>query len=891
MQRRINVSRVRRSLSSFARISLAPIIRLLPRTPVRLSFVIVAAIFVVVPIFTPPVIWLPKPGDNGLILGTLLTAQAAIAALTLAVTLFMMQGISSRRDVDDRMYREYIQRSRMRDVLWGSLLSVGVTGLVLLSDQLFSKSELVAGHALGLRNLSLLAGGAFLVNLLLAGALFERAVRLSRPELWRTLRQEMTKLDVRNAIQAFVERYRQTVAFQPGDEPDLTVLFPSPGERSADEAIRALLGNARRAMSDRRHEEFKRSLDSIIELVNYAMDEIGRIGIQWSIPGSQPQWPPLSELNRNLYSFREEVIRQGDRDYTLELLSLDFKLTAKGIRECCGELFTVGLNGYLLNYRIANRIGSEESRAMVRDRFNLNMGAFFFGAALTPVDAFPYTEEMVRHQEHMLSEAMHSNHPSDYDQLHRGFEARLRAIQSHWRADDWPYAEASELCRKLDQEYHLRLMGLAGRALILAQSGRMANINPYLDIGRRIYAHLGPLADDLASALLYDDNSRQNLWQDWETEGAEPYQTIGISSERYPLEFFALRLLELSSDAMPPLDLHGRAQRTLDWFMKNSDRVGQYVRSELDPTLEQRREFATEALRSAVHRDEIAEDYQIIGRELSVTRVAAFKSDVYAGAFSVNSVERLFQSVGRWLYVSANSDDSLKERGFERLVGKGYLTETPEGALIGYAPLDGNGWGRGLSNDVLSQFCQALEGAPEMIASIDTPRELLREIDEALESINSTGSVAVVLAGDWIDLIVGLGTETPEGYEEDWQSPEDNQIGEMARYYGHPIIRFPNYDKRRLFVVEPATWGCLLRAQTEGDQDLHIEVKPISIDRAHDLLAGNPEYFASEPDQESKLRKLQTHVEIAIGARTGFQVSDTSRARVIVPLPREGNKT
>ena len=107
--------------------------------------------------------------------------------------------------------------------------------------------------------------------------------------------------------------------------------------------------------------------------------------------------------------------------------------------------------------------------------------------------------------------------------------------------------------------------------------------------------------------------------------------------------------------------------------------------------------------------------------------------------------------------------------------------------------------------------------------------------------------------------------------KKDWQSPENDQIGEMARYHGHPIIRLPDHDNRHLFVVEPATWGCLVRAQTEGDQDLHIEVKPISIDRAHELIAGNPNYYASEPDQESKLRKLQTRVEIVIGARTGFQ--------------------
>ena len=58
-----------------------------------------------------------------------------------------------------------------------------------------------------------------------------------------------------------------------------------------------------------------------------------------------------------------------------------------------------------------------------------------------------------------------------------------------------------------------------------------------------------------------------------------------------------------------------------------------------DPPLEQRRELATEALRSAVHRDEVTEDYEVIGRELSETRISALKSEVYAAAFSGNSVE------------------------------------------------------------------------------------------------------------------------------------------------------------------------------------------------------------------------------------------------------------
>ena len=95
----------------------------------------VIAALVFAPIIAPPMPFLPEPGNAGAILGTLLTAQAAIAALTLAVTLFMMQGITARRDVDDRMYREYVRRSRVREILWGSLLAVGVTGVLFLWEE------------------------------------------------------------------------------------------------------------------------------------------------------------------------------------------------------------------------------------------------------------------------------------------------------------------------------------------------------------------------------------------------------------------------------------------------------------------------------------------------------------------------------------------------------------------------------------------------------------------------------------------------------------------------------------------------------------------------------------------------------------------------------------
>ena len=127
--------------------------------------VFVMVVLLVVPLATTPISWLPEASEARALLGTLLTAQAAIAALTLAVSLFVMQGASARRDADDRTYREYVRRSWLRQIFWSSLIAVGITGTVLLIEGFVGASEAVATAFPALRNLALLAAVAFLANL------------------------------------------------------------------------------------------------------------------------------------------------------------------------------------------------------------------------------------------------------------------------------------------------------------------------------------------------------------------------------------------------------------------------------------------------------------------------------------------------------------------------------------------------------------------------------------------------------------------------------------------------------------------------------------------------------------------------------------------------------
>ena len=345
-----------------------------------------------------------------------------------------------------------------------------------------------------------------------------------------------------------------------------------------------------------------------------------------------------------------------------------------------------------------------------------------------------------------------------------------------------------------------------------------------------------------------------------------------MSAERYPLTFFAVRLMELSSDAMPVIDLQGTANEVLSWFESNADRLLPFVSDQPDTTLEHRREWAAGALRAAVERDEIAQDDRIIASELSPERVAGFNSSVYDTAFAVGSVERLFKECGAFLYLTEHTDPRPEKRGFFDLLSKAFLADMPSSGRTWYEPLKGDQFGRGLASDILARLCEALDEAPELSVPLNSPEELLSAFDDAKAELGNSSELVAVLAGDWMAIEVALHTGKRDGFIPAWQLPDGNRDGEWGQYHGHTLLRGPRDGERRLYLVDPGSWGCFVRAQCEGDQDLSIEIKPISADRAQQLLDENPNHIPDDSDQESKLRKLQTFVELAVCHRIEFRV-------------------
>ena len=302
----------------------------------------------------------------------------------------------------------------------------------------------------------------------------------------------------------------------------------------------------------------------------------------------------------------------------------------------------------------------------------------------------------------------------------------------------------------------------------------------------------------------------------------------------------------------------------------------------------QRRDIATEILRQAVHRDEVEEDNEIIKRELSNERIAAFKSSVRSGAIDHNSIEQIFERAGAFVELASNKEDAPKESALPILPRKAYFVDAQENDLTSYEPFEGEQLGRGLSLLALDLLCATLESATLMTNRLDSLDDLLRAIDVAVESLAPHDHVAVILAGDWGAIPISPYGQEPEGYEPYWMLTAQDQIDEIARYRGHPILTVPDNSERGLYVVDVNTFGYYERTQSEDGHNVRVDVKPISQERAQELLQLHPSYFSDEPDQKSKLRKLQACVDISVGIRHRFRVADHSRARRIIPS-RPGN--
>ena len=674
------------------------------------------------------------------------------------------------------------------------------------------------------------------------------------------------------------------------DDVVLDHLLPGSSDESAHEAVRSLLGEARRAIDERRQADLARVLEFLRGLIIDAMDEVQRHADwkSWEPPGSRAAWPPLRELRQHSRSFRDHLIRHGSQDDLAELTTLDLRLARMGVERRCGELFTESLLGYRTSYRIASRLGSGDTRRHLCERAWLVLRDTFVGEG---VEELPYLREVARHQAELLYYAMEGGYRDDFSDIRDGCAGMLRNIGQRAEMKSPSSQGFPTWLADAEQDGRVALMEAGGTAMLLARAQRIDDPQPYLDTARTDYGALDLLAEDVGRAIEIHD-SNPFFWTDiLDTPSVAIEWTPGTPTNP-ALALFALRLLELVTDSAPDLDLKGAGWRVSRWFEGNVAWVEQYAKAEPHLSTDRRRELARKALRGAVRRDEVAEEVELAGRELSPARIGVFTADVYASVFTLNTIERLFTRSGAFRYVTV-SDEDPPLRDASQFLSKGFLSEQSPQARSHYVGLDGVPWGSSLARDTIARLGEALEDAPTLNASVDSAVELLGAIEQARSSLNARAAVVVLLRGDWSRILVELDRIRADGYE----SPPLTRRGaawdgERGRYHGDPIVVDYSDAERRLYVVEPGPWGVFARAQAGEGQDLLVEVDAIDAERAREMLADNPELLPDLPDVASKLLRMQTFVRVRVAQRSGFRVADPLHARRVVPHePKPGTSS
>ena len=841
--------------------------------------VISAVLFLLLALTLGPLRRLPDASDaRPLILG-FLAAQAAIAALTLAVALFVLQGVAGRRDADDRFFQAYVRRSWVGWIFPLSLLAVATTAATLLLGEFGSAGLSLPGDVRSLPNLTLVAALAFTINLVLSGLLFERGVRLATPAEWQRLRRQVNERDVEFAVGAYVTRHERLRMIDDDDPerawPDL---FPGPDEGSADEAVGALLDDCRRSMDERRTAAFAATFDSLRGLLTHAMNELEGAGVDWSPPGPSTRWPwpPLAELSDKLPALREEVIRRGEEEYVRTLFRFDRWLVSEGLKRGCGELFTAGLDGYSQSYAIAARSPSGAYRSHAVESVWLAVRDALRVAGVDPEDGLPYLEEAVRWQERLLARALDERQADDFRAIRTAFVELIEWLGLHWGVEAWPPPDAADLHAALKRDARIALLGLGGRTLELAASGQIPDMDAYMNVTRNEYGDPQRLADDLAQALSSPDYVERFSWMSWQLPtggGAGPM----VDPHRYVLSFGILRLLELATKPFPDLDLHGAAEVVLNRF-GNAAHLERFLTLHPDVGMEDRRDRVRAALEAAMRRDRRAEEDDVIASELSPERVEAFVADIRALRFSADAIERAFKEAEAFLHLDPGTRDAPEKRGSGGLEPKAYFIDHPEASRTHYQPPESGPWAERLRDDVVQKLCDALAEAPVMGTPLASSEAFIEAVDGALAELDPGGNVLVLLVGDWTSALLWVGEDAlVRSHGRDAASPRV-----WGRYANHPVAwELRSSAERRLYVVELGRWGSFVRARVDDGQDIAVDVTAVTQKHAWEMLDSDPTLFPDEPNDSAKLRRLRTRVVVEVAERVDFRVLDSTRARRI----------
>lgn len=846
--------------------------------------------------FFPLLGFMPPSSEGRQAAGVLVTAQATVAALGVAVMVFVLQGLRSV-EIDSAIVREEYERRIGAAARLFSLLALAALSVVLYLLMQPSIEPPSVRWTVNVGNFVVPVALNLAVTLIVTWRFFSEAQRLSRRSEIREVERAVVDRIVRDGVNGFVRRLKIA---QESSLSSLSVLFGSdPAEGVVDEALQVHFDALRRAMTESRLTDYRNGFEGLRQYVESARDEFQREGIGFGPPGARPWWQPLSGIHDKILWLKEDVLRRTAwSPYTYELTRFDYWLANRGLRWRCGELYGVGVSGWRTSYEIAARLDDPELRRLIIERtWRLLADAVVYlihreddeGENRRPIEEqldpsnsadLEYLYFLVTELERQLGLSLMLDRPHDFAEFHRGFGDFVRQLSLSTREFEELEGAARSAVERIRQLRRIALLGLSGRAVLLERAGRLRDAQPFLEVMRDEYQRLSDLVRDFV--LVLDDPVGDRFsWSDWESEGRRPLETYSVDASKYPTIGFLIRALEFAADQELMLPMQGNAERARDLVNRLVQDAESAVQIEDRTLLETARERLDKALAEAGQADARAEQDAIIAASLDQDRVGTFVADFLAGRYGRAVLEPIFRAFGAYRFTRAEAVDGTGF-GWNVALQKAIFTTTPGNVRFFGIEQHGVDFERSL----VGQLVEAFDEVKPVECSLSHTEDVRAALDVARENLRTDALVAVMV-GDWSDTVSDLRYRGIDWFEPnrgtERQLPSPFLLG---TYGGIPVLLLQDARPRRIVVVDAERWGCIEKAVID-DGEFQISVNEIDEARADEILRRRAEEGRAEPDEAAARRDLLLSVEWKYLERVKFHVTDTSRAIVFVDSPSQ----
>ena len=831
--------------------------------------------------------WLALPEDPARVVAPLAQVQGAIAAISLAVLVLIVEAVQRREDIVDATYEVFIREALVRPVIASVLISTLGTAIAFILVRTPSFEDE--------RNLALFAMGSVAITILVILGFTLRALAVLQPSQYRKFKRKAYLEQIRIGVTAQIEHINAIVA-----NPTAPTMPSSATEMKAEQAMLQILGDVAVAIKLTRPDRIEEDIATIESAFDYAVKMIANSDYN-DIPKDRNQvfeLPLFASASRYLPSLWQASYASRVHENVRYVYRLHLHIAHLARDGTIDDLKETVVTSAMLSY---------QARSDWPEGVAQGVG-FAWGVAKNHIwlpmllpDAHPLSQTdttllrtIVEGFQDSAASMVRDGNIAAFEQI----TAQISDLHDSLKHSRYGDGELDyKINQPIDDLFHdvrLALAALAGLAILSQKNGDITNARAFVNRVHEIIQGQPNAGESLERLLSVDRSAFVQPWSWWDDrhDGSSLSRVRTIYPMQHPVLYFITASLIDGLDARLPqalgsahLDGEGVLER--HWAIM-CDVAG--IRGDMQETEKERIIGFIEAAKSA---DEHRQQDRIIMTPISEEHVSKYVQEVLqvykqTESSSARVVTNVFSSAGQAQVLPTDDSHAPPESSLGWLgASKGAFMRTIE---THYA-----------AGPSATQVMEAIEARRcQMMINLIGDRvglteaipiagnELFTEISHVLADLQPQFPLFLITGRGTDDLGRQLhraqsNIKRPPSIALE-QVPPD--IEEALRA-GKMMVR-QHMGEPALYIIDIARWGLLRRADV-GDEPLRVEVHAISAERAGELLDTRL-ISAGGLTREEAIRALQLQVEVEVAQRVDFVVEDPSAAVRIplqLPVPQE----